>query len=67
MKWIFDLDHGVQHLAFEANGQHIWVVHHDLETMMFTFVTTSVFVVVESLVKNQWKGKLLELGASKVK
>jgi len=53
-------------LAFEANGQHIWVVHRDLETTMLTFVTTSVFVVVESLVKNQWKGKFLELDASKV-
>jgi len=66
MKWIFDLNHGVQHLAFEANGQHIWVGHHDLETTMLTIVTTSVFVVVESLVKNQWKGKFLELDASKV-
>ncbi len=54
-------------MAFEANGQHIWVLHCDLETMMLTFVTTHVFVVVELLVKNQWKGKFLELGASKVK
>jgi uncharacterized membrane protein (DUF485 family) len=67
MKWILDLNYAVQHLAFKANGQHIWAVHHDLETMMLTFVITRVFVVVESLVKNHWKGKILELGASKIK
>jgi hypothetical protein len=67
MKWILHLNYGVQQLAFKANDQHIWVVHHDLETMMLTFFITCVFVVVESPMKNQWKGKFLELGASKVK
>jgi hypothetical protein len=51
MKWIPDLNIGVQHLAFEVYGQHTWVVHCDLETMMPTFVTASVFAFVESLVK----------------
>jgi len=45
MKWILDLNYRVQLLAFEANGQHIWEVHHDLETMMLTFVTTSYFLL----------------------
>jgi hypothetical protein len=49
MQWALNLNFGVQHLAFEANGLHIWVVHRDLET---NFVTKYVFVVVESLVKN---------------
>jgi hypothetical protein len=39
-------------LAFEANGQHIWVVHQDLETGFPSYVTKDVFVVVESLVKS---------------
>jgi hypothetical protein len=27
MRWALDWNSSVQHLAFEANGQHIWVVH----------------------------------------
>ncbi len=52
MKWIPDFHSKFQHLAFEVNGQHIWAMHYDLETMMPTFVTKFVFIVVESLVKN---------------
>ncbi len=36
-------------------------MHHDLETLTPTFVTKFIFVVVESLVKNQCKGKFLKL------
>ncbi len=36
-------------------------MHRDLETLMPTFVIESIFVVVESLVKNQYKGKFLKL------
>jgi hypothetical protein len=36
-------------------------VHHDLETLTPTFVTEFIFVVVESLMKNQCKGKFLQL------
>jgi len=46
MKWIPDLNIGVQHLAFEVNGQHIWAMHCDLETMMPTFVTEGVFALL---------------------
>jgi hypothetical protein len=52
MKWISNLNYGVQHLAFEVNGQYIWAMHHDLETMMPTFVIENVYVIVESLVNN---------------
>jgi hypothetical protein len=52
MKWKLDYNFGLQHLAFEVDGQHIWVVHCDLETMMPTFVIEFVFVVVGSRVKN---------------
>jgi hypothetical protein len=45
MQWALDLNFCVQHLAFEANGQHIWVVHRNLE---ISFVTKYVFVIVES-------------------
>jgi hypothetical protein len=51
MKWIFDLNFGLQHLAFEVNGQLIWAMHCDLETLMPTFVIESIFDVVESLVQ----------------
>jgi hypothetical protein len=57
MKWILDFNFELQHLAFEVNGQHIWVVHYDMETMTPTFVIEFIFVVVETLVKNQCKGK----------
>jgi hypothetical protein len=61
MKWISNLNYGVQHLAFELNFQHIWAMHHDLETVMPTFVIESVYVIVESLVNNQCKDEFLEL------
>jgi hypothetical protein len=60
-KLIPNLNSKLQHLAFEVNGQHIWTMHHDLETMTPTFVIESIYVVVESLVKNQCKGKFLKL------
>jgi hypothetical protein len=52
MKWILDLNYGLQHFAFEVNGQHIWAVHCDLETLTPTFFIEFIFDVVESLVKN---------------
>ncbi len=61
LKCIPNLNFEFQHLTFEINGQHIWVVHHDLKTLTPTFVIGFIFVVVESLVKNQCKGKLLKL------
>jgi hypothetical protein len=61
MKWILDFNFGLRHLAFEVNGQHIWVVHYDMETMTPTFVIEFIFVVVETLVKNQCKGNFLKL------
>jgi hypothetical protein len=61
MKWIPNFNSGLQHLVFEVNGQHIWAMHHDLETMTPTFVIETIYVVVESLVKNQCKGKFLKL------
>jgi hypothetical protein len=62
MKWILDLNSKVQYLTFEINGEYIWPMHKKLETMMPTFVIENViFVVVESLTKNQCKGKSLEL------
>jgi hypothetical protein len=48
-----DVNTGVCHLAFEVFGQHIWVVHWDLETMVICFVIKYVFIIVESLAKNQ--------------
>jgi hypothetical protein len=51
-KWIYNLNYGVQHLAFEVNGQHIWAMHHDLETMIPTFVNKNVYVIVQSLMNN---------------
>jgi hypothetical protein len=48
---------GIPHLAFELNGQQVWAIHQDLETMVPFMVIEAVFVVVESLVKNQCKGK----------
>jgi hypothetical protein len=61
MKCISNLNYAVQHLAFEVNGQYIWAMHHDLETMIPTFVIESVYVIVESLMNNQRKGEFLEL------
>jgi hypothetical protein len=60
MNWTPNPNSRIRHLAFEVNGQHIYVVHCDLETMMLTFVIKCVFVVVESFVKNHCKGKFLE-------
>jgi len=57
MHRIVDVKSGIPHLAFELNGQQIWAIHWDLETTVPFMVTNDVFVVVESLVKNQCKGK----------
>jgi hypothetical protein len=56
MQWVLDVNIEVCHLAFKVFSQHIWVVHWDLETMVVYFVIEDVFVVVESLVKNQCIG-----------
>ncbi len=42
-----------------------WAMHWELETMMPTFVTEDVFVM-ESLMKNQWKGKSSELSSLQI-
>jgi hypothetical protein len=47
-------------LAFEANNQHIWVVHQDLEIGFPSYVTEDVIIVIESLVKSQCKGNALK-------
>jgi hypothetical protein len=56
MQWVFNLNSRIQHLVFEANSQHIWEVHKDLEIVFPSYATKNVFVVVKSLVKNQCKG-----------
>jgi hypothetical protein len=33
MCWIVDADFGIPHLAFEFNGQQVWAIHRDLQTM----------------------------------
>ncbi len=43
-------------MAFEANGQLIWAMHQDLKISLPSYVIKDVSIVVESLVKNQWKG-----------
>jgi hypothetical protein len=57
MCWIVDAKYGIPHLAFKLNGQQVWAIHRDSETMVPSMVTNDVFVVVKSLVKNQCKGK----------
>jgi hypothetical protein len=52
MWWILDLNPRVQHLAFEVNSQHIWVIHHELDFRLLIFVTKYGFDVMEALVKN---------------
>ncbi len=49
MKWIVNFNSGFQHLAFEVNGQHIWAMHHDLETM-----TLHLSLNLYLLLLNQW-------------
>ncbi len=52
MCWIVYAKSRIPHLAFELNGQQVWAIHWDLETVVPFMVTNDVFVVVESLVKN---------------
>jgi hypothetical protein len=51
MWWATDWNSSVQHLAVEINGQHIWVVHRNLETSFPSYMIENVFVIIESLVK----------------
>jgi len=47
MRWIVDAIFRIPHLVFELNGQQVWAIHRDLETMVIFMVTKDVFVVVE--------------------
>ncbi len=49
---ILNFNFKFQHLAYEVNGKHRWVMNQDSKTMMLSFVNENVFVVVESQVKN---------------
>jgi hypothetical protein len=49
---VIDVNARVWHLAFEVFGQHIWVVHRDLKTVVVCFVIKDVFPIDESLVQN---------------
>jgi len=53
---VLDVNTEVCHLAFKVFSQHIWVVYHDVETMVIYFVIEDVFVVVKFRVKNQCIG-----------
>jgi hypothetical protein len=55
MQWVLDLNSRIQHLALEANGQHIWAMHWNLEISFQSYRTKDVFVVVKSLVKTNAK------------
>jgi hypothetical protein len=57
MDWIIDAKFKIPHLAFKLNGQQVWAIHQDLETMVPFMVIDDVFIVMKSLVKNQCKGK----------
>ncbi len=56
MCWILNLNSKVQCLAFELNGQHVWAIRQDLETMMPSLVNEDVFAIVESLIKKKCIG-----------
>jgi hypothetical protein len=60
MWWVLDLNYGVKHLPFEANGQRFWVMYQDLKIVFPSYATKDVFVVVKSLGKNQCKGNALK-------
>ncbi len=57
LHYIYYFNFRVSHLAFELDVQQVLIVHWDLETMLPSMVTKDVFVIVESLVKNEYKGK----------
>jgi hypothetical protein len=39
IKWITNLNIGIDHLGFEFNGQHVWAKHKNMETRFSAFVT----------------------------
>jgi hypothetical protein len=57
MCWLVDAKFGIPHLVFELNGQHVWEIHRDLKNIVPSIVIEDVFVVVESLARDQRKGK----------
>ncbi len=50
----------VQHLAFEINGQHIWVVHWNLDFGLLSFVIEDLFIV-EMLANTSCRDKFFKL------
>ncbi len=40
---VYEICDGVCHFAFVDFGEHVWVVHLDLDTMVASFVTKKYF------------------------
>jgi hypothetical protein len=51
MKWITDLNIGIDHLGFELNVQHVWVKHKNMEIGFNVFVNHETYFVVVARVK----------------
>jgi hypothetical protein len=49
---VYEICDGICHFAFVVFGQHVWVMHLDLDTMVASFVTKK-NIIVQSLVKNE--------------
>jgi hypothetical protein len=43
---MIDLNMGIEHLAFDVNQQHIWVIHLNLHNNEVFYVTKEVYVTV---------------------
>jgi hypothetical protein len=51
MKWIIDLNIGINHLGFELNVQHVWPKHKNMKIGLNVFVTHETYFVVVARAK----------------
>ncbi len=61
MRWMIDLNTGIEHLAFDVNQQHIWATHLNMQTSELSYVTREVYVTFITQVEAKCKNKVSPL------
>jgi hypothetical protein len=59
-----NLNSSMEHLAFDVNKQHIWVIHLDLQTHVVSYVTKEVYATTIMRVETKCASLTLTLTSS---
>jgi len=61
IRWVIDLNVGVEHLTFDVNQQYIRAIHLNLENVEIRFVTKDVYVATITQVEAIYACNFLHL------